>query len=406
MKQPEWFKQRHYGHFDSPVSSTFAGKISEAVVSAHKWSPLIKYTKNEKRYKRVDSKTVIKARPIMYASHRDACILSKYSYHLCELLENQYQKLGISESVAAYRSLGKSNYHFAKETQNFVRGKDQVAIICLDVHGFFDHLNHSFLKSSLASILDTEGLDDDWFKVFRAVTKYRFVLLEDLKAHDHLKSRLRNRIHPIVTIKGLNALGINIDKNPNAFGIPQGTPISASLSNLYMLGFDAAIHAKVLEIGGFYRRYSDDILLACHPDKMQELEQAALDVMQSIHLEIQSAKTERVILSGTSKLDFQYLGFLLGRGDATLRHKSLSKQWRSIRRGIKRARREGEKSIALGKSDRIYRKKVCVRFTDAGRRNFLSYARRSAEELESPSIRRQIKRLRKFAQKEIAALKP
>lgn len=400
-----WLKRRGYCHFDSPVSFNFAAKIDEHQVTNHAWSPLIKYIKKEKKYKKLDGKTVVKPRPIMYASHRDACILSKYNYELCEQLEKAYSSLGLSDCVIAYRSMGKSNYHFAKEAQDFVRSKERAAVICLDVHGFFDNLDHAKLKRDLKAVLGVEELSDDWYRVFRSVTSFRYVELEKLKEFDDLKTRLRDRRHPLITILEAKQRGIQIVKNPNKFGIPQGTPISAGLSNLYMMELDAALQAYVIGIGGFYRRYSDDIIIACDPDDMHNAEQYAEGLISSSCLEVQAAKTERVILSGQNALDFQYLGFLLGNRHAVLRQKSLSKQWRAARRSFKNVRKVGERAIAAGKADRIYRRKICVKFTDAGRRNFLKYASRSAEELQSPAIKKQIKRLRRFVQDGLRDLK-
>jgi retron-type reverse transcriptase len=44
-------------------------------------------------------------------------------------------------------------------------------------------------------------------------------------------------------------------------GIPQGSPISALLSNIYMFSFDKHMKNYVDSIGGKYFRYCDDMLL-------------------------------------------------------------------------------------------------------------------------------------------------
>lgn len=46
-------------------------------------------------------------------------------------------------------------------------------------------------------------------------------------------------------------------------GIPQGTPISAALANVYMLHFDKRINDAVKPLKGIYRRYSDDMIVVC-----------------------------------------------------------------------------------------------------------------------------------------------
>ena len=42
-------------------------------------------------------------------------------------------------------------------------------------------------------------------------------------------------------------------------GIPQGSPISAVLANIYLDGFDKEVHAAVERLEGIYRRYADDL---------------------------------------------------------------------------------------------------------------------------------------------------
>jgi hypothetical protein len=96
----EWFKPRGYRHFDAPVSSSFAEHISQVqVVERHSWLPLIHYEKRTKRYKPDKQKTIYKPRQIMYASHRDACILSKYAWDLSRQLDEYYQQSGLEKHV-------------------------------------------------------------------------------------------------------------------------------------------------------------------------------------------------------------------------------------------------------------------------------------------------------------------
>lgn len=50
-------------------------------------------------------------------------------------------------------------------------------------------------------------------------------------------------------------------RNEGGRGIPQGSPISAVLSNIYLLAFDEEIHALVNLRNGLYMRYCDDLLV-------------------------------------------------------------------------------------------------------------------------------------------------
>jgi RNA-directed DNA polymerase len=406
MIKPIWFRPRGYLHFDVPVKLEFALALTPSQVATHEWSPLIHYTKSEKRYKIKERKTVPKERPIKFASHRDSCILSKYSADLVERLDKWYSEKGLNETVIAYRPLGLSNYDFAKRVEDFVRNHPSLTVMCFDVTGFFDNLDHQLLKSRLKAILGCSELDADWFKVFSTVTKYRYVNLDDLKKHDHLAQRLKKRkCHPLATISHVKSLDVPIQKNPDKKGIPQGTPISASMSNLYMMEFDEEMHAEACKRGALYQRYSDDILIACHPTRWEVLKALVEEKLIEHGLELQNSKTDIVHLHGTSTLTFQYLGYQLGHVEARLRQKSLSRQWRTAKRAIKKTERIGLRSIAQGQSKQIFTRKLSIRFTGVGRRNFLAYAGRSADVLKSPGIRQQAKRLQKFMNGELSRLR-
>ena len=406
MKKPDWYRPRGYLHFDVPVKVEFGEGLTPATVAAHVWSPLIHYIKTEKRYKIKERKTVPKERPIMFASHRDACILSKYSSDLVARLDDWYDKMGLSDTVIAYRSLGKSNYDFAKRVEDFVRAQPSLTVMCFDVTGFFDNLDHKRLKARLQAILGCDELATDWYVVLKSVTRYKFVNLEELKKHDHLAKRLKARTsHPLATIKQVKALGVPIKKNEADKGIPQGTPISASFSNLYMAEFDEQMESEARKRGALYQRYSDDILIACPKTRWKVLHALVEEKLGEHGLELQGAKTDIVHLHGGSTLTFQYLGYQLGHVDARLRLKSLSRQWRTAKRAIRKTERVGLRAIANGKAKQIYTKKLHKRFTDVGTRNFLNYAARSADTLDSPGIKKQAKRLRRYVKHELARIR-
>jgi len=207
----DWFKPRGYRHFDLPVDDKFANRVmNPSVVARHPFSPLLHYTKSEKRYKK-DAKSGVrtittKDRPIKYASHRDACILAYYAHQLNEALEKQYLTSGLSENVIAYRSLGKGNYDFTAEVLAFVKANAPVAILAFDVTGFFDNLDHGLLKQRLKAVLGVNSLTDDWHKVFRSFTAFHYVDLEELKAHPIFGPRVaawsRERIAGVEELRG------------------------------------------------------------------------------------------------------------------------------------------------------------------------------------------------------------
>lgn len=153
-----WFRHRGYRHLDAPVGSSFAANAIDPVfVTAHVWTPLLSYPKRQRRYKPMLGKTTLKTRTIMYASHRDACILSYYARQLTDLLDQRYQSNGLNDAVIAYRSLGKSNYNFAAKALEFAKANAPCVALCFDVTGFFDNIDHKILKRTLGTALGGTG---------------------------------------------------------------------------------------------------------------------------------------------------------------------------------------------------------------------------------------------------------
>lgn len=377
-------------------------------------------------YGRARGWTVIGRSSIKYAAHRDACILSYYAHQLNQALYSRYEELGISDNVIAYRALGRGNYDFAAEAMAYAQNKAPVVILAFDITSFFDTLDHALLKQRLKSLLGVAELSDDWYKVFRSVTRFHYVDLEELKTHEvfgqRLKAKSRDRI---ASIEELKAEGIVFHANPELAkghrrGIPQGTPISAAVSNLYMLEFDAGAKACCDSVGALYRRYSDDILVICRPDDALSIEAEILRLIAVEKLEIAPHKTEKTLFEMGRALPraakaAQYLGFTFDETGAALRESSLARQWRKMRRAMRRARKSAQWRIEAGLPGKAHTKKLYRRFAfikvndgDATRtlRNFSSYGRRSADAFgRGEKVSRQVKRFEQAALREIAKLK-
>jgi hypothetical protein len=405
QEKPGWFKPRGYQHLDAPVGLSFTANAENAdFVARHSFLPLLHYVKRTKRYKSEKNKTEFKNRDIMYASHRDACILSRYAYELDRLLNSHYSKVSLSGCVIAYRKLGKANYDFAAEVQTFAREHEPCTILCFDVTDFFGTLDHRLLKQRLKMILGVDELPSDWYKIYRQITRYSYLEIEDFKNHPIFKERLKQRgSKPLAKIGEVISAGIPIHQNKvSGKGIPQGTPISSAVSNLYMVDFDAAMRQFCEEKGALYRRYSDDILVVCNNSLAQETEQFVLSKIAEEKLLINSGKTERRPFDSSDPQNAQYLGFNLAPNGSKIRSSSLSRQWRKLRKSLKRIRKAGELAIAAGRSDKIYTKKLRRRFAPLPVRNFAAYARRSAKVLDEPKILKQARRLERFLEKKIA----
>lgn len=425
----EWFKTRDYRHLDLPVGETYARRVSNSnFVLKHSFVPLLHYEKLETRYKRCPltggRKIDRKKRPIKYAAHRDACILSYYAHMLNEKLEAHYAAQGLSEHVLAYRALGKGNYDFAAEALDFANKHAPVTILAFDVSKFFDTLDHGLLKQRLKDILGVAYLPEDWFRVFRSITDFHYVDMADLKVHPTLSQRLKARTRGrIASVEELKAAGIKFQQNPEILkgrkrGVPQGTPISAAASNLYMMDFDKKVRDSCASIGALYRRYSDDMLVICPPAEAQAAEAFIMSMLQAERLTASSYKTERTHFSASASPGgkaAQYLGFSLHEDGAAIRASSMARQWRKMRRAMRRAREASEERLKEGGPSKVFTKSLYRRFAylkvqDDGAarvvRNFSSYGRRSAKAFGSDEkISGQVKRFERTALKEIAELR-
>ncbi len=383
-----------------PVGRRFAdGNASDpSYVARHSWTPLIHYVKKEKRYKRGKNKTIVKCRDIMYASHKDSCILSKYNYVLSIKLEEFYQKNNLMECAIAYRKLGKANYNFSAEVFEFCMENAPCVVLCFDVTGFYDNLNHNILKERIKKVMNMTSLPDDLYKVFRYVTSYSNISRENLNAVPKFQERMKNKRNiPIATIQEIKEENIKIDTNVNKFGIPQGTPISSSMSNVYMIDLDRVMRDVCIAEGALYRRYSDDIIIVCKHDSEDVICNALANSIAEHRLVLKEEKTERTEFDKNNLNSFQYLGFSISSDGAIIRSNSLGRQWRKLKRGIRKARRDGENAIRTGKSEKIYTKKLWKKFSPVGVRNFSHYARNATKAFRVGMIKKQIRRLERRA---------
>ncbi len=414
MESTDWHKPRQYKHFDGPVSDKFLANVKDAkFVAQHAFSPLIRYYKQTKRYKPKDNITKTKNRPIMYASHRDACILSYYTNSLNMRLGEFYNESGLSDFIIAYRALGRANYHFSADVYNFALANSPCVILAFDVSGFFDNLDHGFLKSRLKRLLGVSSLAPDWLRVLRAVTRYHYVDLDELKTNPAFAKRLKlPGTAPIATVQEIKAAAIRFQPNEKGTaGIPQGTPISAALSNLYMMDFDVKAAAACTTFGALYRRYSDDILVVCSPNEADRLERMIETLVADERLDLSADKTERTFFDARcgavspNGRCAQYLGFVYYPGGAGLRPSSLSRQWRKMKRSVARTRKAAESGIAAGRSTKVFTKKLRRRFSPLRFRNFSSYARRSAKVFGTgEKITKQVRRFERFFEREVRSL--
>jgi RNA-directed DNA polymerase len=186
-----------------------------------------------------------------------------------------------------------------------------------------------------------------------------------------------------------------IQKNDQQIGIPQGSPISALLSNVYLLDFDRQMSVIASRTGGLYRRYSDDILWICPIGAADEIEREVYRCIGEFRLEINTGKTETSVFrhdcSGqlVSDRPLQYLGFVFDGKQRLVRPNTLARYYRRVKTAIRRAQKMAAKA---GIDRRVFRRQIYKRFSHLGTRNFISYGRRAAVVMRADSIRRQVGR--------------
>jgi hypothetical protein len=116
----------------------------------HPFYPFVKFTKNTRRYKKLDDgsgkrQCENKPRDICYASHKDALVYSWYGWMLADLYEQYLAAKDFAESVLAYRYIprkdgsgrGKSNIHFAKDVFDAIKEMGECTVFPFVVKKFF-----------------------------------------------------------------------------------------------------------------------------------------------------------------------------------------------------------------------------------------------------------------------------
>jgi hypothetical protein len=420
----EWFKIKKYPHIGLPITMKDRDKVIKYVknqnkIKEHNFLPLLHKTLLKRKF-RVDTANPKrnpsgkkrrlhyspKERHLHYASHLDAQVFSYYNF----LLSNKYEEIlkvsNFNESVVAYRKIpieegskkNKCNIDFAKSSFEFIKNNSdkKLTVIIADVTEFFPSLDHKILKKQWYKVLNKKQLPDDHYNIFKALTKLRYVEEDQLfetykeiaiKSSAYLKEKnavaycdakdfYKNNLNLIITEK-------------KSKGIPQGSPISATLANIYMLEFDQVIYDDINSKGGFYQRYSDDLIIVCNQEHEDEvIQNLRKQITNLVNLEIQPDKTKVYrfehrdgVLKGfqideISKVENQnkvleYLGFSYDGRKVLIKTAGFSKFYRSMKRSFKKATSLTLHSKNPDKS--LFKSKLYKRFTHRGAKRRLIY---------------------------------
>lgn len=351
---------KNYIHFDKRKNSNNLNIknyiTNPEKIEKHSFYPFLhtkiifkKFSKSESR------KFKKKCRDINYSSHIDRLIYSYYSQILNDTYNKYAIKNDINENSIAYRNnLKMNNIHFAKKIFDIIREKEKCFIMVGDFTGFFDNLEHNYLKKQLCTVLEVKELSDDWYAIFKNITKYSYYELDDILRFKQLnyKELTENEriFSPEIFRKIREEKLIKLHKcKTKSYGIPQGSAISAVLANVYMIEFDFLIKEYTKKLDGDYFRYSDDFIIIVPIEEESEVKEikSEIDTIRKKipNLKLEPQKTKNYIYDKEKKLSYydsniknpflNYLGFTFDGKNIFVRDKTLSKYYYRMYKKIK-----------------------------------------------------------------------
>lgn len=383
-----------YAHFDLRVSLSMPSirkyVMDRTKIVTHSFYPFIHFEKKNSRYGKKGPK---KPRELYYCSHLDRCVYQRYAF----LLNYQYNiwacENNIDDVAIAYRdSLGKNNIDFAKDAFDAIRSFPQCFILVGDFTNFFDNLEHQYLKKMMCEVLGVERLPQDYFSVFKNITRFSSWDWKGIvkAAGENIAERgVRKKINSKETVLTKEQFQKNkkdIKKNISGVGVPQGSPISAVLSNIYMIKFDKDIKRYVTSKGGIYMRYSDDFIIVLPYERDAEIADFTSYIFSYVEsmkglIDLQKEKTscytykDEVIYEGDQPSSINYLGFLFDGKNIRIRPRAITKYYYRMRR---KANTIGRSNWTSSKGRRISAKELYSIYSrNDEKQTFIDYARKA-----------------------------
>ena len=383
-----------YAHFDLRVSLSMPSirkyVMDRSKIVTHSFYPFIHFEKKNSRYGKKGPK---KPRELYYCSHLDRCVYQRYAF----LLNYQYNiwacENNIDDVAIAYRdNLGKNNIDFAKDAFDAIRSFPQCFILVGDFTNFFDNLEHQYLKKMMCEVLGVERLPQDYFSVFKNITRFSNWDWKDIvkAAGENIAERgVRKKINSKETVLTKEQFQKNkkdIKKNISGVGVPQGSPISAVLSNIYMIKFDKDIKRYVTSKGGIYMRYSDDFIIVLPYERDAEIADFTSYIFSYVEsmkglIDLQKEKTscytykDEVIYEGDQPSSINYLGFLFDGKNIRIRPRAITKYYYRMRR---KANTIGLSNWTSSKGRRISAKELYSIYSrNDEKQTFIDYARKA-----------------------------
>jgi hypothetical protein len=268
----------------------------------------------------------------------------------------------------------------------------------LDLSKYFESIDHAILRERWCEVLDVPRLPTDHFAIFRSLTRYASVDRRWLHQHFNVPREAKRGGAPICSPSDFRTkvrAWRKIEVNRKVAGIPQGSPISAMLSNIYLLEFDARMTAVATRAGGFYRRYCDDILIVIGPEPLQRalVEQELAHVIAEHKVTENKKKRDVVeftVKGGRLVADhaMQYLGFTFDGRNTRVRGSSISRYYRRMHKAAWRCLLGASRSKA---DRRVFKRQMYDRYSHLGSRNFVTYVFRASQTMGQRAIRAQVR---------------
>lgn len=400
------YRVKGYKHLDSKKSIE---KVKDKIqnpqwVAKHGFYPFMHFEIKFQKYSRKEKRPKEKIRKIFYASHIDSFIYKYYGDKLNNYYNSIVDEMSINEVSTAYRNnlSGKSNIDFAKEVIDFIKIQKNAYIFVADFTNFFDTLDHKYLKEKIRYVLKKDTLPDDYYNVFKNITKFSYFIKDTIEAElktKYTESEIKDSYKYFTEEEFRAFKHKNIYKNSKSYGIPQGAGISSVCSNIYLLDFDEKIQKYTNEQNGLYRRYCDDLIIVIPVEgdikdfNYKNHQKFVEDVRRQIpNLEIQPEKTGNYFYSNNQITDLEfkrteldYLGFSFNGEEVRIREKSLFKYYTRTYRKIRIVNR---KSKEFGRKS--YRRELYKNYSHLGKNkkghgNFLSYVERAQKIFDEDS---------------------
>ena len=412
----EYLKYKKYPHFDKRMSVNKARKLlkNENVIKEHGFFPFIHYTIESKKLEKVDNKIYAKKEPkkreIYYCSHFDRYIYQHYA-HFIGLKYNDYMvKNEIDECSGAYRiERGKCNIDFAYDMLELIKKKEDVIVIVGDFTAFFDNLNHINLKRRLEKVLN-EKLDDKLYKVFKSLTKFKYVNMTDLYDYYTVRNKKRsekyymrklnvlmsiNEFRDFIKSKNSTTNEDYLKNNNNDYGIVQGSPMSGLLANIYMIDFDKSMKKLANNYNGKYLRYSDDFMLVIECSNLSKVNKIYEKIQELIKsagkIELKKEKTniyqykngclkcvnQLVFNSENTTNIINFLGFSFDGKNISIKDKTISKFFYKMNKKIKGLINKKNSLTIKQIYDKFSFQGESKKNTKSNKGNFITYVKRA-----------------------------